>query len=176
MAQKRRTRRQQTVRESYNRRARDMVPLQTGQPVYYQHLEGQVEKWYSPKQEGWTFLHHWTWRWHRWCVLKKQNAHLTHMHLKCSRTTGPDKWLAAEPGRTWGCWEECGQNTGHQFTSLWRAFQCTGYTNAFTVNMSQTKEKVDSWVITTLTFNVPSNWTQWFELEEQFCIGSDLYL
>ena len=82
----------------------------------------EVEKWYSPKQEGWTFLHHWTWRWHRWCVLKKQNAHLTHMHLKCSRTTGPDKWLAAEPRRTWGCWEECGQNTGRQFTSLWRAF------------------------------------------------------
>ena len=41
MAQKRRTRRQQTVRESYNRRARDMVPLQTGQPVYYQHLKRQ---------------------------------------------------------------------------------------------------------------------------------------
>ena len=41
MAQKRRTRRQQTVRQSYNRRARDLVPLQTGQPVYYQHLEGQ---------------------------------------------------------------------------------------------------------------------------------------
>jgi len=41
MAQKRRTRRQQTVRQSYNRRARDLVPLQTGQPVYQQHLEGQ---------------------------------------------------------------------------------------------------------------------------------------
>ena len=41
MAQKSRTRRQQTVRQSYNRRARDLVPLQTGQPVYYQHLEGQ---------------------------------------------------------------------------------------------------------------------------------------
>ena len=41
MAQKRRTRRQQTVRQSYNRRARDLVPLHTGQPVYYQHLEGQ---------------------------------------------------------------------------------------------------------------------------------------
>ena len=34
MAQKRHTRRQQTVRQSYNRRARDLVPLQTGQPAY----------------------------------------------------------------------------------------------------------------------------------------------
>ena len=34
VAQKRHTRRQQTVRQSYNRRARDLVPLQTGQPVY----------------------------------------------------------------------------------------------------------------------------------------------
>ena len=41
MAQKRRTRRQQTVRQSYNRRARDLVPLHTGQPVYYRYLEGQ---------------------------------------------------------------------------------------------------------------------------------------
>ena len=41
MAQKRRTRKQQTVRQSYNSRARDLVPLQTGQPVYYQHMEGQ---------------------------------------------------------------------------------------------------------------------------------------
>ena len=41
VAQNRRTRRQQTARQSYNRRARDQVPLQTGQPVYYQHLEGQ---------------------------------------------------------------------------------------------------------------------------------------
>ena len=41
VAQKRHTRRQQTVRQSNNRRARDLVPLQTRQPVYYQHLEGQ---------------------------------------------------------------------------------------------------------------------------------------
>ena len=40
MAQKRRTQRQ-TVRRNYNRRARDLVPLQTGQPVYYQHLKRQ---------------------------------------------------------------------------------------------------------------------------------------
>ena len=41
MAQKMHTRKQQTIRRSYNRRARDLVPLQTGQPVYYQHLKRQ---------------------------------------------------------------------------------------------------------------------------------------
>ena len=41
MAQVIHTRKQQTIRRSYNRRARDLVPLQTGQPVYYQDLEGQ---------------------------------------------------------------------------------------------------------------------------------------
>ena len=41
VAQKSHTRRQQTVRQSNNRCARDMVPLQKGQPVFYQYLEGQ---------------------------------------------------------------------------------------------------------------------------------------
>ena len=123
MAQKRRTWRQQTVRQSYNRRARDLVPLQTGQPVYCQlpaPRGTEVEKGDGPKQERWTFLHHW--RRHWWCVPKKQSAHSAHMHLECSRTIGPDEWPAAEPGRTWGCWEECEHYTGRQFTSLWRAF------------------------------------------------------
>ena len=79
------------------------------------------------------------WRRHWWCIPKKQSAHSAHMHLECSRTTGPDEWLAAEPGRTWGCWEECEHYNGRQFTRLWEAFQCTGYTNAFTANTSQTK-------------------------------------
>ena len=41
MAQKMHTRKQQTIRRSYDRHARDLVPLQTGQPVYYQDLEEQ---------------------------------------------------------------------------------------------------------------------------------------
>ena len=89
VAQKRHTRRQQTVRQSNNRCARDLVPLQTRQPVYYQHLEGQ--RWrkgtvQSQKNE-------------RSCIIEgdtggvsqRNSAHLTHMHLECSRTTGPDE-------------------------------------------------------------------------------------
>ena len=84
----------------------------------------EVEKGDGPKPEEWTILHHR--RRHWWCVPKKQSAHSTHMHLECSRTTGPDEWLAAEPGRSWWCLEECEHYTGRQFTRLWRAFQCTG--------------------------------------------------
>ena len=116
MAPKRRTQRQQTVRRSYNRYARDLVPLQTGQPVYYQHLEGQM--WRKGTVQSKKDKRSYIIKGDTGGVYQRNSAHSAHIHPECSGTIGTDEWLAAEPGRIWRCWEECGHYTGRQFTSL----------------------------------------------------------
>ena len=131
--------------------------------------ETEVEKGDGPKQEGWTFLHHW--RRHWWCVPKAETECAFDKHPELMFRNQRTRRVTASrarknlrvSGRAWTLHRPPVHQTLKSHPVHW-------------IHQRVHSEHVanqSGWATTTLTFNIPTNWTHWswkssFVLDQTF--------